>query len=142
MNWISISQHQRVRGTSQWPMFLGSFLAVICIALVPPEAMAGELSVKTKFTCSGPNIPAIILSKVFPQDVAVIVSALGSKDCQYTSEAMRVTPISFIRKMKTSFGAAEPYGYIWAVLRADNEIGYWFLWKDEHQAIRKRISGA
>ena len=77
----------------------------------------------------------------FPRDVAVIELALRTEVCQYNDEAIPVTPAFFLRKVKTTPASAESYGYIWAIRLSEQEIAYWYFWKDEHEAMLKRTPG-
>ncbi len=105
---------------------------------VGPEAKSGESAVETKFACSDPQIPTLILTVEFPRDTAVIEHALRTEVCQHIDESIPVTPVFFLRRVKTTPTSAEPYGYIWAVRLAERKTAYWFFWEDEHETMLKR----
>ena len=103
-----------------------------------PEAKSGESAVETKFACSGPEVPTLILTVEFPRDATVIKHALRTEACRYTDEPMPVTPVFFLRRVKTAPNSAEPYGYIWAIRLAERKMAYWFFWEDEHESMLER----
>jgi len=103
-----------------------------------PEAMSGESAVETHFSCNDPMVPTLILTIEFPRDTAVIEHALRTGVCQRADESIPVTPVFFIRRVKTIPTSAEPYGYIWAIRLVERKMAYWFFWKDEHETILKR----
>ena len=105
------------------------------------EAKSGESAVETKFACSNPEVPTLILTVEFPRDTAVIEHALRTEVCQRTEESTPVTPVFFLRRVKTTPTSTEPYGYIWAIRLAERKRAYWFFWKDEHETMLKRTPG-
>ncbi len=105
------------------------------------EAKSGEIPVETKIACSNSEVPTLILTLAFPRDVTVIKHALRTEVCKHTEEATPVTPVFFLRRVKTTPASAEPYGYIWAIRLSEQKTKYWFFWKGEHEAMLKRTPG-
>ncbi len=105
---------------------------------VGPEAMSSESAVETHFSCSDPVVPTLILTVEFPHDTAVIEHALRTEVCPRTDESIPVTPVFFLRRVKTTPTSGEPYGYIWAIRLAERKMAYWFFWEDEHETMLKR----
>ncbi len=105
---------------------------------VGAEAKSGESAVETHFSCSDPVVPALILTVEFPRDTAVIEHAFRTEVCQHTDESIPITPVFFLRRVKTAPASAEPYGYIWAIRLVERKTAYWFFWKDEHETMLKR----
>ena len=105
---------------------------------VGSEAKAGESAVETHFSCSAPVVPTLILTVEFPRDTAVIEHALRTEVCQRTEAPIPVTPVLFLRRVKTTPNSAEPYGYIWAIRLAERKMAYWFFWKSENETMLKR----
>jgi hypothetical protein len=106
---------------------------------VGPEAESGVSAIETNCACSDPQVPTLILTVEFPRDAAVIEHALRTDVCQHTDEPMPVTPVLFIRRVKTTPTSAEPYGYIWAIRLGERKMAYWFFWKDAHETMLKRM---
>ncbi len=105
---------------------------------VGADAKSGESAVETKFACSDPEVPTLILTVEFPRDTAVIEHALRTEVCQHTDESIPITPVFFLRRVKTTPNSAELYGYIWAIRLAERKMAYWFFWEDEHETMLKR----
>ena len=105
------------------------------------EAKSGEIPVETKFGCSDPDVPTLMLTVEFPRDTAIIEHALRTEVCKYTEEPIPVTPIFFLRRVKTAPASAEPFGYIWAIRLNEQKTNYWFFWKGEHETMLKRTLG-
>jgi len=110
------------------------------ILTVGTETMSGESAVETNLSCSDPRVPILFLTVESPRDTKVFEHALHTEVCQYTDEPIPVTPVFFVRKVKTTPSSAEPYGYIWAIRLAERKIAYWFFWKDEHRTMLKRTT--
>ncbi len=114
-------------------------LVVLGFALAAgPGAKSSESAVETKIACSSPAVPTLILTVEFPRDATVIKHALRTEACRYTDEPMPVTPVFFLRRVKTTPNSAEPYGYIWAIRLAERKMAYWFFWKGEHETMLER----
>lgn len=96
---------------------------------------------ETRFACSDPEVPTLILTVEFPRDAALIEHALRTGVCQRADELIPVTPVFFLRRVKASPTSAEPYGYIWAIRLAERKPAYWFFWQGEHATMLKRMPG-
>ena len=105
------------------------------------EAKSGEIRLETNIACSNSAVPTLMLTTAFPRDLTIIDHAVGKGVCKYSEENMPVTPVFFLRRVKTSPDSAEAYGYIWAIRLIDQKTKYWFFWKGEHEAMLKRVPG-
>lgn len=119
-------------------LIMTSLLSAIAISL---PARAGDAVIETRFSCSHPEIPALVLTEPFPREVAIVASAMRSKTCRYTELALPVTPVRFVRRVKAEPNAAELYGYIWAFHVSGGKVAYWYFWKDEHEVLLKISPG-
>ena len=86
-------------------------------------------------SCVNPNVISQFVASDYPEDIALLLSAIAKGVCRYSEERLPVKPVQFVGEVRANAQAAEPIGYIWAVRLPDQVVAYSYFWRSGHEAM-------
>ena len=116
-------------------------VAIGFVVTIFSRAPWAEPAVTTKIYCDGPDVPAQFVAADLARSTVIFERAVRQGACTYHPNPVMVRPLRFVRKAATGYGAVERFAYVWAIRLVDGNRGYWFFWKDAHEAMLRHAPG-